>query len=259
MRAVCCLPRCCVCVCVCVHQCSSCVVFVVCVGICVCASLCSCVVCVGICVCASLCSCVVRVGTCVCAFLCSCVMCVGIYVCTSLCSCVVRVGICVCACSCVVRRYLCVRVCVRLFTGDPGVLLKLGGNLTLTLPTCPRRMIWRRCGRHPPLPTSPGYSVRAARIATIIAGWQVKAPTLLVMGAKDRRVPPSQGLEFFHALRARGVQTRCGARLWRRAHDPACSMLWYADAMHAIDTPLYEGDCWVNVALWMKEHLRAPA
>lgn len=33
---------------------------------------------------------------------------------------------------------------------------------------------------------------------------QVKAPVLLALGKKDRRVPFSQGLEYYHALRARG-------------------------------------------------------
>lgn len=33
---------------------------------------------------------------------------------------------------------------------------------------------------------------------------QVTAPVLLALGKKDRRVPFSQGLEYYHALRARG-------------------------------------------------------
>lgn len=36
----------------------------------------------------------------------------------------------------------------------------------------------------------------------------VKTPTLVCLGGKDRRVPPSQGLEYFHVLRAQGVVTR---------------------------------------------------
>lgn len=36
----------------------------------------------------------------------------------------------------------------------------------------------------------------------------VKTPTLVCLGGKDRRVPPSQGLEFHHILRAQGVTTR---------------------------------------------------
>ena len=36
---------------------------------------------------------------------------------------------------------------------------------------------------------------------------QVRTPTLICLGNRDRRVPPSQGIEFFHLLRARGVTT----------------------------------------------------
>jgi acylaminoacyl-peptidase len=39
----------------------------------------------------------------------------------------------------------------------------------------------------------------------------VRAPTLICLGGKDRRVPPSQGLEYHHVLRAQGVETRCGS------------------------------------------------
>lgn len=35
-----------------------------------------------------------------------------------------------------------------------------------------------------------------------------KSPTLICLGAKDRRVPASQGLDFYHALKKRGVNTK---------------------------------------------------
>lgn len=37
---------------------------------------------------------------------------------------------------------------------------------------------------------------------------QVRAPVLLMLGEDDRRVPPKQGLEYYRALKARGVPTR---------------------------------------------------
>ena len=37
---------------------------------------------------------------------------------------------------------------------------------------------------------------------------QVRAPTLLCLGAKDRRVPYSQGIEYYHLLKSRSVKTR---------------------------------------------------
>ena len=60
------------------------------------------------------------------------------------------------------------------------------------------------------------------------------------LGLKDRRVPPSQGLEWYHALRARGIATQ---------------LLTYPEDVHAIDKPASEADHWVNCALWLEEHL----
>lgn len=37
---------------------------------------------------------------------------------------------------------------------------------------------------------------------------QVRAPTLLCLGAKDRRVPYSQGIEYYHLLKSRSVKTK---------------------------------------------------
>lgn len=69
---------------------------------------------------------------------------------------------------------------------------------------------------------------------------QVKTPTLIGLGMKDYRVPPSQGLEFYHALRARGVPTRL-----------AC----YESDGHALDGATTNAEWWVDVARWFSEHL----
>lgn len=68
----------------------------------------------------------------------------------------------------------------------------------------------------------------------------VVAPTLVALGAKDRRVPQSQGLEWFHALKSRGVTTK---------------LLVYPEDVHAIDKPASEADQWLNIASWLKTHL----
>ncbi|CAN0540190.1 unnamed protein product [Ectocarpus sp. 8 AP-2014] len=68
----------------------------------------------------------------------------------------------------------------------------------------------------------------------------VVAPTLVALGAKDRRVPRSQGLEWFHALRSRGVETK---------------LLVYPEDVHAIDMPASEADQWLNIVGWLKKHL----
>lgn len=68
----------------------------------------------------------------------------------------------------------------------------------------------------------------------------VKAPTLVALGAKDRRVPQSQGLEWYHALRSQGVEAR---------------LLVYPDDVHAIDQPASEADQWLNIVAWLTTHL----
>lgn len=68
----------------------------------------------------------------------------------------------------------------------------------------------------------------------------VKAPTLVALGAKDRRVPQSQGLEWYRALRSQGVEAR---------------LLIYPDDVHAIDQPASEADQWLNIIAWFNTHL----
>ncbi|CAM9493498.1 unnamed protein product, partial [Hapterophycus canaliculatus] len=69
---------------------------------------------------------------------------------------------------------------------------------------------------------------------------RVVAPTLVALGAKDRRVPQSQGLEWFHSLKSRGVETK---------------LLVYPEDVHAIDKPASEADQWLNIVGWLKKHL----
>ena len=68
----------------------------------------------------------------------------------------------------------------------------------------------------------------------------VVAPTLMAIGMKDRRVPPSQGLEYYHALRAKGVPTK---------------LLVYDDCDHAIDLVASEADHWINTLRWFRTYL----
>ena len=67
----------------------------------------------------------------------------------------------------------------------------------------------------------------------------VKAPTLIALGMIDRRVPPSQGLEYYYALRSKGVSTK---------------LLVYKDDDHAIDSPVSEADHWINIKQWFDKH-----
>ena len=68
----------------------------------------------------------------------------------------------------------------------------------------------------------------------------VKAPTLIALGMKDKRVPPSQGLEYYHALRAKGLPTK---------------LLVYDDCDHAIDLVASEADHWINTKQWFDQYL----
>jgi acylaminoacyl-peptidase len=68
----------------------------------------------------------------------------------------------------------------------------------------------------------------------------VKTPTLVALGLSDLRVPPSQGKEWYHTLRAKGVPSK---------------LLVYGDDDHAIAGVVSEADHWVNIKRWFDEHL----
>jgi acylaminoacyl-peptidase len=68
----------------------------------------------------------------------------------------------------------------------------------------------------------------------------VVTPTLIALGMEDKRVPPSQGLEFYHVLRANGVTTK---------------LIQYDKDDHAIDKVVSEADHWINVKQFFDTHL----
>ncbi|XP_074007514.1 acylamino-acid-releasing enzyme-like [Numenius arquata] len=70
---------------------------------------------------------------------------------------------------------------------------------------------------------------------------RVRAPVLLMLGEDDRRVPPQQGLEYYRALKARGVPTR---------------LLLYPGSGHALAGVEAEADGFMNMVLWLIKHLR---
>ncbi|KAL2613487.1 hypothetical protein R1flu_025179 [Riccia fluitans] len=69
---------------------------------------------------------------------------------------------------------------------------------------------------------------------------KVKVPTLFLLGAQDRRVPPSNGLQYVQALRARGLEVK---------------VLVFPDDMHAIDRPQSEFESFLNVGIWFRRFL----
>ncbi|XP_067159747.1 acylamino-acid-releasing enzyme-like [Apteryx mantelli] len=72
---------------------------------------------------------------------------------------------------------------------------------------------------------------------------RVRAPVLLCVGARDRRVCPTQALEFYRVLRARGVPVR---------------LLWYPEGNHALSGVETEADVFGNCARWIIRHLGQP-
>lgn len=56
--------------------------------------------------------------------------------------------------------------------------------------------------------TVPIPVLNSSTIAEAMLLLQVRAPVLLMLGEDDRRVPPKQGLEYYRALKARGLPTR---------------------------------------------------
>ncbi|KAG2444971.1 hypothetical protein HYH02_008843 [Chlamydomonas schloesseri] len=72
----------------------------------------------------------------------------------------------------------------------------------------------------------------------------VKAPVFVMLGAKDRRVPPPDGLQYLSALRGRDVAVH-GA-------PPESRLIVFPEDSHGLDKPQTEYEQWVNVAYWLK-------
>ncbi|XP_020907129.1 acylamino-acid-releasing enzyme isoform X2 [Exaiptasia diaphana] len=68
---------------------------------------------------------------------------------------------------------------------------------------------------------------------------KIITPTLLMLGAVDLRVPPSQGKELYRTLKARGVEVR---------------LLVYPEDSHPLNKVETESDAFVNIARWFYEH-----
>lgn len=69
---------------------------------------------------------------------------------------------------------------------------------------------------------------------------QIRAPVLLLLGGRDRRVSPHQGLELYRHLKSRGSPVR---------------LLWFAEEGHSLAGVTTQADCFLNVVLWFQQHL----
>ncbi|NXG02354.1 APEH enzyme, partial [Sakesphorus luctuosus] len=87
---------------------------------------------------------------------------------------------------------------------------------------------------------------RAEEVATMLLcspiarAAQMQTPVLLCVGARDQRVSPTQALELYRVLRARGVPAR---------------LLWYPEGGHALTGVETEADVFKNCARWFLQHL----
>ncbi|XP_071331310.1 acylamino-acid-releasing enzyme isoform X1 [Trachinotus anak] len=69
---------------------------------------------------------------------------------------------------------------------------------------------------------------------------QIKAPVLLMLGGRDRRVSPHQGLELYKALKSRASPVR---------------LLWFAEDGHSLSRVDTQVDCFLNTVMWLNQHL----
>ena len=67
----------------------------------------------------------------------------------------------------------------------------------------------------------------------------VKVPTLMMLGKRDRRVPMTQGLKYYLILKAKGVKTQCHIY----------------DDNHSLAKVEVDSDSFVNICLWILDNL----
>uniref|UniRef100_A0A8C6UAN4 Acylamino-acid-releasing enzyme n=1 Tax=Neogobius melanostomus TaxID=47308 RepID=A0A8C6UAN4_9GOBI len=87
--------------------------------------------------------------------------------------------------------------------------------------------------------SSVGLEFSYERIPTAEA-LAMKCALLLMLGGRDRRVSPHQGLELYRALKSRGRDVR---------------LLWFPEDGHSLSRVDTQTDCFLNTVLWLQEHL----
>lgn len=75
------------------------------------------------------------------------------------------------------------------------------------------------------------------------------APVLLCLGAKDKRVPWSQGLQYYYTLKSQ-------RNILNDDNNSTCQLRVYREADHAIDKPNSEADQWISIKNWFDRHLK---
>ncbi|XP_021753083.1 acylamino-acid-releasing enzyme-like [Chenopodium quinoa] len=70
---------------------------------------------------------------------------------------------------------------------------------------------------------------------------KVKTPTIFLIGAKDLRVPSSNGLQYAQALKERGVEVK---------------IFVFPEDNHAIDKPQSDFESFLNIGVWFKKYCK---
>lgn len=81
---------------------------------------------------------------------------------------------------------------------------------------------------------------RFKEVSPISVLHQVKAPVLLLLGAKDRRVPLADGQQYAAALRAQGGIVKT---------------IVFPEDTHALDRPQTEFETMINMISWLQQHV----
>ncbi|XP_009773638.1 acylamino-acid-releasing enzyme isoform X2 [Nicotiana tabacum] len=68
---------------------------------------------------------------------------------------------------------------------------------------------------------------------------KVKAPTLMVLGAQDLRVPITDGLQYAQALKENGAEVK---------------VMMFPDDIHELDRPRTDFESFLNVGVWFKKY-----
>ena len=89
------------------------------------------------------------------------------------------------------------------------------------------------------MPPSAENLVAMQRMSPISHAHKITSPVLLQLGAKDLRVPPSQGLALHRLLRAKGVVSE---------------VRWYPEDCHPLNKVQTAADALVNTHLWFFKH-----
>ncbi|KAL4720499.1 hypothetical protein ACJJTC_003351 [Scirpophaga incertulas] len=97
-------------------------------------------------------------------------------------------------------------------------------------------------------PVSEERLLTMRRRSPIVHVHKVRAPTCLMLGSGDRRVPRYQGLEYYHRLKANGSSCQ-GIQCIQG------TVVYMYDDNHSLATPSAEMDNLINGAHWLMEHL----